>query len=215
MLTDQLALTDLDDIRVTDVTNEPLLVAVISDFKKWRVGLGIRDLNGLYLGVIYERQKAIDFLNKTFFGEDNAANLRQGQIGYVFDDNMIKGMYGKNKPDNSTSNEANSWAVGFDHNFSKHTKAYAVYTEVDTDASSPHYGDWKGFSLGMIHNFRARAPTNCTNTQEVITRLLTLRLPLWPSGFCCWRTTAAAPSPTATRAAAIRKVKSSVYRLST
>ena len=35
MLTDQLALTDLDDIRVTDVTNEPLLVAVISDFKKW------------------------------------------------------------------------------------------------------------------------------------------------------------------------------------
>ncbi len=37
---------------------------------------------------------------------------------------MIKGMYGKNKPDDGT-NEVKSWAVGFDHSFSKHTKAYA------------------------------------------------------------------------------------------
>ncbi len=65
---------------------------------------------------------------------------------------MIKGMYGKNKPDDGT-NEVKSWAVGFDHNFSKRTKAYVIYTKVDADTTSPHYGDWKGFSFGMIHNF--------------------------------------------------------------
>jgi predicted porin len=49
-----------------------------------------------------------------------------------------------------------TWAVGFDHNFSKRTKAYAVYTAVDDDLNGvPGYGgaEWSSFSLGMVHAF--------------------------------------------------------------
>ncbi len=65
------------------MTNVPPLMNT-SDFKKWRIGFGIRDLHGIYLGVIYEKQKAIDFIEKTALGKDNGADLWQGQIGYVF-----------------------------------------------------------------------------------------------------------------------------------
>ncbi len=60
VMTDKFAPTDYDDTTVLDMTNVPPLMNT-SDFKKWRVGLGIRDLHGIYLGVIYEKQKAIDF----------------------------------------------------------------------------------------------------------------------------------------------------------
>jgi predicted porin len=43
-----------------------------------------------------------------------------------------------------------SWAIGFDHNFSKRTTAYALYTATDSDQKS---SDWSGFSLGLIHKF--------------------------------------------------------------
>ncbi|WP_133510542.1 porin [Candidatus Thiosymbion oneisti] len=121
-----------------------------ADFKKWRVGLGIRDLSGFYLSAIYEKQKAVDFVEK-INGKDNDADLWQGQLGYAFGNNMIKGMYGKNKPD--IGDETKSWAVGFDHSFSKRTKAYILYTKVDKDTKGSDEGDWKGFSLGMIHDF--------------------------------------------------------------
>jgi predicted porin len=43
-----------------------------------------------------------------------------------------------------------SWAVGLDHNFSKRTKAYLLYTAVDSKV--PEAG-WNGLSIGMIHSF--------------------------------------------------------------
>jgi predicted porin len=46
--------------------------------------------------------------------------------------------------------------VGFDHNFSKRTKAYVLYTQVDDDLSgNPMYPgiEWSGFSAGMMHSF--------------------------------------------------------------
>jgi predicted porin len=49
-----------------------------------------------------------------------------------------------------------TWAIGFDHNFSKRTKAYALYTDVDDDQDGlPGIGgaSWSGFSLGMVHAF--------------------------------------------------------------
>jgi len=60
--------------------------------------LGIQDLNGLYLSAIYEKQQALNF-QKEISGKDNDADLWQGQIGYAFGNSMVKGMYGKNKPD--------------------------------------------------------------------------------------------------------------------
>jgi predicted porin len=49
-----------------------------------------------------------------------------------------------------------TWAVGLDHNFSKRTKAYVLYTQVDDDAQSNPFTpgeQWSGFSLGMVHKF--------------------------------------------------------------
>jgi len=125
-----------------------------ADFKKYRVGLGIRDLSGFYLSAIYERQEAVGFVEKkTVNGKttDKDTNIWQGQIGYAFGNNMIKGMYGRNKL--KDGDDAKSWAVGFDHNFSKRTKLYALYTKVDVDKKDTKEDDWKGLSLGVIHDF--------------------------------------------------------------
>ena len=43
-----------------------------------------------------------------------------------------------------------TWGVAFDHNFSKRTRAYALYTKMDDDRDD---SDWSAFSLGMIHKF--------------------------------------------------------------
>jgi len=119
------------------------------DYKKWRVGLGIQDLDGFYLSTIYENQKAINF-QAIKNGKDNDADVWQIQIGYTFGNRMIKGMYGKNKLD--VGDEIQSWAFGFDHNFRKRTKVYILYTNVDV-GKNHNEGGWKGFSFGMIHNF--------------------------------------------------------------
>ena len=100
--------------------------------------------------------------------------LWQVQAGYAFGNNMIKGMYGSVDRGNQRfaaatreslsisslrkdlNGDRSTWAVAFDHNFSKRTKAYVLYTSVDDDNTDNPYGsgnDWDGFSLGMIHNF--------------------------------------------------------------
>ena len=99
-------------------------------------------------------------------------DLWQVQAGYSFGASMIKAMYGATSFDTSyTSNAAASplanardadlltgdrstWAVGYDYNFSKRTKVYALYTAVDDDRSDWVAGSkWDGFSLGMMHSF--------------------------------------------------------------
>ena len=108
--------------------------------------------------------------------------LWQVQAGYSFGNNMFKAMYGSVNRDagkafanfrdetvaiNNIGNlssalrtdlegDRSTWAVGFDHNFSKRTKVYALYTQVDDDFDgSPLYNgvDWSGFSLGLEHAF--------------------------------------------------------------
>ena len=103
--------------------------------------------------------------------------LWQIQAGYAFGNNMIKAMYGQadysgdinigsavvrinNGPafpvqlDRTIDRDVETWGIGFDHNFSKRTKAYALYTEVSDDASDVIAGSqWSGFSLGMVHSF--------------------------------------------------------------
>ncbi|NBC48937.1 MAG: porin [Gammaproteobacteria bacterium] len=104
-------------------------------------------------------------------------SLWQIQAGYAFGNNKVKAMYGsvdrddggvlENTRDTISINnlrddlegDRNTWAIGFDHNFSKRTKAYVLYTAVDDDRNdTPGFGindgrDWDGFSLGMIHKF--------------------------------------------------------------
>jgi len=100
--------------------------------------------------------------------------LWQVQAGYAFGNNQIKAMYGAvdrdaDKPFDNTrrtvainsirddlEGDRETWAIGFDHNFSKRTQAYALYTEVTDDQDGlPGVGgaQWSGFSIGMVHKF--------------------------------------------------------------
>lgn len=104
--------------------------------------------------------------------------LWQVQAGYSFGNNMVKAMYGAvdrdkgsdaflgdtrrtlsiNNLRNDLEGDRSTWAIGFDHNFSKRTKAYALYVNVDDDNSDlpAELGgepEWSGFSLGVVHKF--------------------------------------------------------------
>jgi predicted porin len=119
----------------------------------------------------------------TGFGQTvEKQQLWQVQAAYAFGNNQIKAMYGSVDRSNTRlfgsardttvaldnlrelgravrddlEGDRYTWAVGFDHNFSKRTKAYAVYTAVDDDLNgTPGNGgaEWNSFSLGMVHAF--------------------------------------------------------------
>jgi len=113
-------------------------------------------------------------------GGASEAELWTVQAGYRFGNAMIKAMYGQAQyeadyqlgatyvsvnggpqfavnTENSLKYDIETWAVGFDYNFSKRTSAYVLYTEVmddRTDLPAPSTAsDWSGFSLGMMHSF--------------------------------------------------------------
>jgi predicted porin len=126
------------------------------DFTKWRIGLGILDWNGFTLTGIYEDRSNVGFLNSL------DSTSWEVQAGYSFGNNMIKAAYGaldrdsgndRNLIDDITDfsfdNDLNQWSIAFDHNFSKRTKVYALYNNVDDDLLP----NWEGFSLGIVHNF--------------------------------------------------------------
>jgi predicted porin len=144
------------------------------DETKWRVGLGLLDWRGFTLTGIYESRS-----NVFGMPVEADASLWQVQAGYAFGNNLIKVMYGQADLDacadpwdlgfrytctagkigqlfggrlNGVLDQADkqTWAVGLDHNFSRATKVYALYTAVDDDNPD---ADWSGFSLGMVHSF--------------------------------------------------------------
>jgi predicted porin len=153
-----------------------------SDNSKYRFGLGWTGA-GFTVGGVYENEDNI-------LGVDGASGDRwQLQAGYTFGNNMIKVMYGQGNYDFSggatraigggvnqvryvkTEADQDAWAIGLDHNFSKRTKAYVLYTAVDgnqknsnqnyqTDTAGLITGagtqidyNYGGFSVGMIHSF--------------------------------------------------------------
>ncbi|SDW91026.1 porin [Thiocapsa roseopersicina] len=145
---------------------------VADDFSVWRIGLGLLDWNGFTLTAIYEDQA--DRPAGQLWNQGSGApapdglKLWQVQAGYAFGNNMVKAMYGSGTRDsdfdtslpeiekykNTLDGDYYTWAIGFDHNFSKRTKAYVLYTQVDDDASQEIRGSqWDGFSLGMMHSF--------------------------------------------------------------
>lgn len=117
-------------------------------------------------------------MNYFFPDASKKVDLWQIQAGYAFGNSMVKAMYGqadyengdyyfnagavaaaggslaKQNQDVFYNNNIETWSIGFDHNFSKRTKAYALYTAVDSDAKDViARSQWDGFSLGMMHSF--------------------------------------------------------------
>ena len=134
------------------------------DDTKWSIGLGLLDWNGFSLTGRYEGRENV-------LGAPRSADTKLWQIqaGYAFGNNTIKGMYGSMDLEKcadtwgrgfnitcdrglgiAEQKDKDTWAIAFDHNFSKRTRAYALYTQVQDDAKD---SDWSGFSLGMIHKF--------------------------------------------------------------
>ena len=136
-----------------------------------------RDLvpgNDTYTSFTDLRNPANDFFLP---GGPDTAELWQVQAGYAFGNTQIKAMYGQAdySGDNTLGTRAiqvgggtlyasnidrrynwdvATWGVGADYNFSKRTKAYVLYTDVDSDQSDVVSStDWNGFSLGMMHSF--------------------------------------------------------------
>jgi len=117
-------------------------------------------------------------LNNFFLPSVQDADLWQIQAAYAFGNSQIKAMYGQgeyngdeviaggnyvsinNGPNfvdfrtESLDYDVTTWAVGFDHNLSKRTKAYLLYTDVDSDLEDVFAGSsWSGFSAGVMHSF--------------------------------------------------------------
>lgn len=182
------------------------------DAQAWRLGLGLLDWNGFTLTGIYEDRDEFfsdSFNGFTGSPEDNfflpiagpnQSKSWQLQAGYTFGNMMFKGMYGQanyegnysyggtqspwlvNYANNVYEGDRETWALGFDYNFSKRTTAYVLYTAVTDDLSGlPVYSpptplpalpsgnsatngavgrtsnmrtsDWDGFSIGLMHSF--------------------------------------------------------------
>lgn len=136
---------------------------VNDDFTKWRLGLGLMNWNGFTLTGIYEEQSNLPNGQISPLTSPEKLKLWQIQAGYAFGNEMVKAMYGSGNRDgrfddantlkdlkNSIEGDYYTWAIAFDHNFSKRTKAYVLYTQYDDDVKN---ADWDGFSLGMIHEF--------------------------------------------------------------
>jgi predicted porin len=136
--------------------DEDRLLDPFSDNNKWRFGLGMLDWNGFTLTGIYETRENVAFFN------DADSNSWEVQAGYSFGNNMVKAAYGSLDRDSdddedllddirdfSFDADLNQWTIAFDHNFSKRTKVYALYNNVDDDLLP----GWDGFSLGVVHSF--------------------------------------------------------------
>jgi predicted porin len=119
------------------------------DDTKYRLGLGYTG-GGFTVGAIWEDHSDVLGLD----GRDKQS--WQISAGYTFGNNMVKAMYGQVEWDGGFGDlDQDAWAIGLDHNLSKRTKAYMLYTDVDRDdvRGATISSDVSGFSVGMIHSF--------------------------------------------------------------
>lgn len=140
-------------------------VTLASDLKAGvdllRVGLGYT-ANNFHVGFVYEDQNVDPNATLTGVLGGQSADVQVWQLSgsYAFGNNVLKAAYGERSAGNAwatggalaniTEDDADQWSLGLDHNFSKKTKAYAVYTDVDSSSAN---ADWSAFSMGLRTNF--------------------------------------------------------------
>ncbi|GAB6041197.1 porin [Endothiovibrio diazotrophicus] len=110
------------------------------DLDMWRFGIGY-SMDAFKVGFVYENEDVgADF------------DIYQLSAAYKFGNNVVKGMYGETDGNAlGTIGKGDSWGIGLDHHFSKRTKVYAQYVEIDPDAAGVSNTDT--FSVGMVHSF--------------------------------------------------------------
>lgn len=145
--------------------------------KAWKLGVGYK-LDALTLGLAYERLS--DDLNRNAVA-GNGATIACNQVGgtntaannvaytgsecsgnknwylsakYAMGNNVIKAAYTKAGDRTVGSNTgATQWSLGLDHNFSKRTGVYALYTRLNNDT----YGT---YAIGGVTTNGAYAASN-------------------------------------------------------
>ncbi len=149
------------------------LNALLADRKEdaWKLGAGY-SFGDFKLGLVYEKtsDEFGGLIGKP--GDDYAGHHSVYVSGaYTMGANVIKAAYTKAGDMNSVSDSgAKQWSLGFDHNMSKRTTVYALYSKLTNDNNGT-YGllvgaDTNGgvpaghansdpsvFSLGMKHSF--------------------------------------------------------------
>jgi predicted porin len=137
---------------VDDETADALsmVLSTVTARDKWRVGLGYT-ANGFHVGLVYEDVDGVPTVGNPMTDADRW----QLSGSYTFGNNVVKGMYGSVNWGNGGP-DTDQWAIGLDHNFSKRTTAYLVYTAFDSDGYALRPGpdlDWDAYSLGLRHKF--------------------------------------------------------------
>ena len=123
------------------------------DADAWKAGIGYSFGNSK-VGFVYEN---IDDDNSNTDTDNFILNF-----GHKFGANTFKIQYGDSDVDNGA--DADYWAIGLDHAFSKRTKVYAVYADAEAglaldskgwgNANNTAYaGDVDAFSFGLVHKF--------------------------------------------------------------
>ncbi len=117
-----------------------------TDDALWGAGLAYSG-GPFYLGVRYEDRTGVDYIKDY--------DIKQWRVTgtYAFGNNVLKAVY--HRLDGSTPSydfggdyTGDAWGVGVDHNFSKRTKIYALYTHLNWNVDShTGLGRWNGFPL--------------------------------------------------------------------
>ncbi len=124
----------------------------------WKLGLGYQ-ANGFTAGMVYEE------IDDSTAANQDADNLILN-ASYAMGNNVFKVQYG-DSDSNVAGADFDYWAVGLDHNLSKRTKVYALYTTLDNGAgnvgalncadtagvNSQCVADQDGVSIGVQHSF--------------------------------------------------------------
>jgi predicted porin len=142
-----LAYEDLDPESLGVANNAPLL----DNDKKWRVGLGILGMAGFSVTGIYEDRSNTNFVD----GADTSAWQIQG--AYDFGNNRVKAMYGSFSGDDDVlaiADDGDTWAIGYQYNFSSRTDVQVLYRDYDGDAGDlSGLGDDSVFAVQLDHSF--------------------------------------------------------------
>lgn len=143
-----------------------ILAADAYDTKGTKLGLGWDFKQGTKIGMVYER------LSDSRSDQAGSRNAYVLNVAHTMGNNVIKAQYGKaNDGDSAVDTSAKNWAIGVDHNLSKRTSIYALYTKTD-NAEGARYGvggtkttgmyqpattglgeDPRAVSLGVKHSF--------------------------------------------------------------
>nr|VFJ99098.1 MAG: Outer membrane protein (porin) [Candidatus Kentron sp. LFY] len=128
------------------------------DLDAWKIGLGYQFSNPgkTRIGFVYEdieQDTSSAVANDITFAKKASRDAYGVNFAHDFGANTIKLAYFK-ADDSDVSNSddgADNWSIGLDHNFSKRTKIYGIYTRMDNDKNA-NYGLYGGQGAGKEDN---------------------------------------------------------------